>query len=311
MTTDHKDFRSVWTYLNRTSLTLGYVEAKGVRTRYLEVGNPQNPTLVLLHGTAGSLENFCANYEELSKEYHVIGLDLLGCGYTDKPDFDYQIPDYANHVLAFMDVLNVGKASLVGVSLGSWIASWIGVNHADRVETVVAMAPAGIVVDAEEEKSFGADVRKRRSAAAAEPNWETVSVAMGRLMLNEDDLIDDLVAVRLSIYQQESMKTAMGHLLAFTAGTDFLRRDEWAAMQPPLLVIASVDAKNMFLANAYLISQLAPHAELAEVHGCDHWPQFEQPGQFHSLALDFFARHLGQNELKLEGTRTLRANAMG
>lgn len=302
MTEQKETFRSVWTYLNRTPHTLGYVDVKGVQTRYFESGNPQNPTLVLLHGTAGSLENFCANYEELSKKYHVLSLDLLGCGYTDKPEFDYQIPDYANHVLAFLDVLNINKASLIGVSLGSWIGSWIAVNHENRVESVIAMAPAGIVVDAEEEKQFGADVRKRRSAAAAEPSWETVTTAMGRLMLNQDDLIDDLVAVRLAIYQQETMKSAMSRLLAFTSGEGLIQRDEWARMHPPMLVIASVDAKNMFLDNAYLISELVPRAELAEMAGCDHWPQFEQPAQFHALALEFLERQVTRTQAEQYGS---------
>ncbi|WP_411731457.1 alpha/beta fold hydrolase [Paeniglutamicibacter sp.] len=307
MTAGKKAFRSVWTYLNRTAHTLGYVDVAGVRTRYIEAGKPQNPTLVLLHGTAGSLENFCANYEELSQDYHVLSLDLLGCGYTDKPEFDYHIPDYAKHVLAFMDALNVEKASLIGVSLGSWIASWIAVNHETRVESVIAMAPAGIVVDAEEEKQFGADVRRRRSAAAAEPNWDTVTAAMGRLMLNQEDLIDDLVAVRLAIYQQESMKAAMGRLLAFTSGSDFIAQDQWAGMQAPILVVASVDAKNMFLDNAYLISKMAPHSELSEMTGCDHWPQFEQPAQFHSVALEFLGRCAGHKEGKINESQAIGA----
>jgi len=147
------------------------------------------------------------------------------------------------------------------------------------------------VVDAEEEKAFGADVRKRRSTAAADPTWETVSTAMGRLMLDQKDLIDDLVAVRLEIYQAPEMKKAMPHLLAFTSGEQMLSAEQWSSVNLPLLVIASVDAPNMFLDNAYKIAQLAPQAQLVELKGCDHWPQFEQPEAFHQVALDFLSRN--------------------
>ncbi|WP_333674437.1 alpha/beta fold hydrolase [Glutamicibacter sp.] len=291
MTIDPTGFRSVWTFLNKTSHTLGFVEAQGVRTRFIEAGSRGNPTVLLLHGTAGSLENFCANYEKLAENYHVIGLDLLGCGYTDKPDFPYQISDYAAHLIDFMDVLAISRASLIGVSLGSWIGAWTALHHPDRVSSLSMLAPAGIVVNAEEEKAFGADVRKRRSTAAADPTWETVSTAMGRLMLDQKDLIDDLVAVRLGIYQEPEMKKAMPHLLAFTSGEQMLTAEQWSSVNLPLLVIASVDAPNMFLDNAYKIAQLAPQAQLVELEGCDHWPQFEQPEAFHQVALDFLARH--------------------
>ncbi|MGA7207124.1 MAG: alpha/beta hydrolase, partial [Specibacter sp.] len=269
------DHRSIWTYLVRTPHALHFVDAGGVRTRYLEAGDPANPALILLHGTAGSLENFCANYEALSQKYHVLGLDMLGCGYTDKPDFDYRISDYAGHVRDFMDALGLDTAALIGVSLGSWVAARLAKDSPERIASLIALAPAGIVVDAEEEAAFAEDVRKRRSSASADPTWETVTSAMGRLMLNQDDLIDDLVAVRLAVYRQESMKVAMGHLMAFTRGKEQLGKDEWAQLEPPLLVVASVDAPNMFLDNAYEIAKVVPSAELREMRGCDHWPQFE------------------------------------
>ena len=296
MTTKTGDYRSIWTYLNHTPHALRTIAARGVCTRYLEAGDPSNPTLVLLHGTAGSLENFCANYMALAENYHVLGLDLLGCGYTDKPDFDYQIPDYAAHVIDFMDALEIDKASLIGVSLGSWVAARLAKDNPDRIVALISLAPAGIVVDAAQEQTFAADVRKRRSAAAADPTWETVAAAMGRLMLDQNDLIDDLIAVRLGIYREESMKAAMGHLLAFSRGNDKLSEAEWVQIQQPMLVVASVDAPNMFLDNAYEIARLVPGAELCEMHGCDHWPQFEQPEQFHTAALEFLARHARGHE---------------
>lgn len=291
MTSQPTDFRSVWTYLNRTSHTLGYLDAQGVRTRYLETGDRGNPTVLLLHGTAGSLENFCANYEALGREYHVIGIDLLGCGYTEKPDFPYQISDYSKHVIDVMDTLEVEHAALIGVSLGSWVGAWSALHYPKRVSSLTMLAPAGIVVDAAEEKNFGADVRRRRSTAAADPTWETVTTAMGRLMLNQTDLIDDLVAVRLDIYKTPEMKRAMPHLLAFTDGREMLTDDQWAVLQQPMLVVASIDAPNMFQDNAYRIAEIAPQARLAEMTGCDHWPQFEQPDAFHEIALDFLGQH--------------------
>lgn len=283
------EYRSVWTYLNTVPHTLGWVTAGGIRTRYLETGNPEGEVLLLLHGTAGSLENFSANYGPLGERYRVISLDMLGCGYTDKPDHPYLIRDYAEHALAFLNALGVGRASVIGVSLGSWVGARMANLAPERVSSLVMVAPAGIVVDAEEEKAFGRDVRARRQSAAQEPTWESVSHAMGRLMLNPEDLIDDLISVRLRIYQQPEMATAMDNLLAFTRGDQHLSIEEWRQLTLPVMVIAAVDAPNMFLDNAYALVRILPAATLVEMHGCDHWAQFEQPEQFHEKTLEFLA----------------------
>lgn len=290
-------YRSVWTYLNTVPHTLGWVDAGEVRTRYLEAGNPQGPAIVLLHGTAGSLENFCANYATLAGSHRVIGLDMLGCGYTDKPDHPYLIQDYADHALAAMDALGIREAAVIGVSLGSWVGARLALDRPDRITRLVMVAPAGVVIDGDEEKDFGADVRRRRQNAAQAPSWQSVTAAMGRLMLNPNDLIDDLVGVRLRIYEQPEMAQAMGHLLAFTDGGQHLSRDEWARLEQPTLIIAAVDAPNMFLDNARLLGQLIPNAVVVEMTGCDHWAQFEQPDQFNRIAQEFLG------VLQTEGAR--------
>ena len=105
-----RGYRSVWTYLNTVPHTLGWLDAGGVPTRYLEAGNPDAPVVLLLHGTAGSLENFCANYGALAESHRVIGIDMLGCGYTGKPDRPYLIPDYAEHALAALEALGIEEA---------------------------------------------------------------------------------------------------------------------------------------------------------------------------------------------------------
>lgn len=277
---------SIWQHLFKTPHKLGWVDVGGVATRYLEAGPADAPVVILLHGTAGSLENFSANYAAYARHFRVIGLDMLGCGWTDKPDHDYLIKDYVEHVRGFMDALGIAKASVVGVSLGAWVSAALALAWPTRVEKLVLVAPAGIVTDPEEEKRYGDAVRKSRSSAAAEPTWEMVSGALKKLMLNPETLSDELIAVRLDIYRDPRMKAAMPRLLAFSLGGQALSEAQWQNLTQPMQVIAAVDAPNMFLGNAYAIARIAPNAQLLELKGCDHWPQYEQPDAFneHSVA---------------------------
>lgn len=278
---------SIWRNLARTPHKLAWVDVQGVQTRYLEAGPADAPVVVLLHGTAGSLENFCANYADYAQHFRVIGIDMLGCGWTDKPERDYLIPDYANHVLGVMDALAIANAAIVGVSLGSWVGAALAKAQPTRVRKLVMVAPAGIITDPEEERRVADGVRKRRSAAAADPTWDTVSAAMKGLVLQPELLMPDLIGVRLDIYSNPLMQAAMPRLLAFTLGGQALSEADWQALNLPIQVIAAVDAPNMFLSNAYAIAKTAPQVELVEMKGCDHWAQYEQPQAFNAASIAF------------------------
>ncbi|WP_244817486.1 alpha/beta fold hydrolase [Caballeronia sp. Lep1P3] len=243
--------------------------------------------VILLHGTAGSLENFSANYAAYAEHFRVIGLDMLGCGWTDKPDYDYLINHYAEHVRSFMDALGIDKAAVVGVSLGAWVGAALAQAHPERVDRLVLVSPAGIITDPEEEQRFAEKLRKSRSTAAAEPTWETVSAALKALILDPETLSDEIVAVRLAIYQDPRMKAAMPRLLAFSKGGQALSAEQWRSLALPMQVIAAVDAPNMFLSNAYAIAEIAPDARIVEMTGCDHWAQYEQPDAFNQQSIAF------------------------
>ncbi len=278
---------SIWLQLFSAPHRLHWVNAGGLNTRVFEAGAATAPPVLLLHGTAGSLENFCANIAAYAQHFRVIAIDLLGCGLTDKPEHDYLIQDYAEHVRQVLDALGIARTAVVGVSLGSWVGAALALAHPGRVSGLVMVAPAGIVTDAAEEARFAEGVRKRRAAAAADPTWESVSAAMKGLVLDPSTLADDLVAIRLAIYQQPSMKAAMPRLLAFTLGGQALTEAQWRSLTLPIQVVAAVDAPNMFLGNAYAIAKLAPNVEVVEIKGCDHWAQYEQPEAFNAASIRF------------------------
>ena len=92
-------YRSVWTELLDTPFRQAWVDAGGLKTRFIQAGDPANPPLVLMHGTAGSLENFAANIAAYARHFNCIAFDMIGSGMTDKPDYDYETQHYVNTVV--------------------------------------------------------------------------------------------------------------------------------------------------------------------------------------------------------------------
>ncbi|MGW5159523.1 alpha/beta fold hydrolase [Nonomuraea wenchangensis] len=282
-------YRSIWKYLYRTPHTLAFADVDGYGTRYLEAGDPDKPHLLLLHGTAGSLENFCANIAAYAEHFHVIAMDMLGCGWTDKPDTPVTPTVWARHAVGLMDHLGIERASIVGVSLGSFVAVRLAHDFPGRADRIVMVAPAGIITDPEYYKEYSKKLVDRRQKAGTDPHWDGVKVIFRNLLLKEEDIIDDLVAIRLDIYRNPEMQRAMPLVLA-PRGHEALTEEQWRALPNPILAVAAVDAPNMFLTNAYRIGEVAPGATVLEMTGCDHWAQFEQPEEFNARTIEFLRR---------------------
>ena len=75
-----KIYRSIWTELLATHFRQGWIDAGGIKTRFLQAGNGTNPPLIMLHGTAGSLENFAANIAAHAEHFNCIAFDMIGQG---------------------------------------------------------------------------------------------------------------------------------------------------------------------------------------------------------------------------------------
>jgi 2-hydroxy-6-oxonona-2,4-dienedioate hydrolase len=282
-------YRSVWRHLMDTEFRQGHVDALGLRTRFVEAGSPDAPPLVMLHGTGGHWETFSANLPVLSEHFRCLAFDMLGCGFTDKPDRPYEIKDYVEHALAVLDVMGVERASFIGVSLGSWVACRLALTAPDRVERMILNSPAGLL---QLPKSAAAAVDARRKVSTqATPSWTDIHAILEHLFYDPSSVVDDIVAVRQRIYSLPSAPSERTLTLfdPVVRQRNLLTDDEWAAIAAPALIIAHVDAPDDYLRTGLAIAELMPNATVAEVHHVSHWPQFEQPDVFNTLALDFLS----------------------
>lgn len=118
-----------------------FTEVDGATIHYQEFGaaNGNRPTLVLLHGYTSSTyvwRTVAPAFAE--KDFHVVAVDLLGFGYSDKPAwFDYSIASQARMIERLMDRLGIGRATLIGTSYGGAVAAWVALDYAERVEKLV------------------------------------------------------------------------------------------------------------------------------------------------------------------------------
>src|SRR5690606_152323 len=135
---------------------------------------------------------------------------MIGNGFTDKPDYDYEISVYVAHVRGVMKQLQVERAHFIGMSLGAWISAKIAQQHPEIVDKVILMSPAGLIAT----QDNMARIRAERTAAVENPDWGSIKAMFNHLIADEENRLPDLVGLRQAIYRRPDTRATIDHLLA-------------------------------------------------------------------------------------------------
>ena len=124
-----------------------HVQAGAYRLHYLEAGSGR--PLVLVHGLGSNAAlEWGRLMAPLGRRFHVLAPDLPGFGDSDRPaGADYSIPMQVGAVRAFMQAKGLGRARVVGISMGGWISARLAGEHPEMVERLVLVAAAGMRPD--------------------------------------------------------------------------------------------------------------------------------------------------------------------
>lgn len=116
-----------------------FVNVDGARVHYQEFGDPSAPSMILIHGYTASVYVWRSVAPMVADAgFHVIAIDLLGFGYSEKPRwFDYSIDSQARMIERFMDRLGLGRVIIVGSSYGGAVAATLALDYAERVEKLI------------------------------------------------------------------------------------------------------------------------------------------------------------------------------
>ena len=124
-----------------------------IKIRYLESkgGHISDRHILFIHGLGSSADRWLDIPDALSKYYHTIAVDLIGFGGSDKPaDINYTIEKFAEFILEFINKKGLNsddnkKITLVGHSLGGYIAVEFAIRNRELIEKLVLIDSSGFL----------------------------------------------------------------------------------------------------------------------------------------------------------------------
>lgn len=116
-----------------------HVSANGIDVYYEVHGGGEATPLVLLHGMAGSSQQWLPQTLPLAEKRPLVLPDFRGHGRSAVPPelSDYSVPIFAADIAAFLDALGIEQAHIGGQSLGGFTAAQIAVDFPERCASVL------------------------------------------------------------------------------------------------------------------------------------------------------------------------------
>ncbi len=172
------------------SQTEGWLTTCGMKSRYLEAGRGKRKHVLFIHGLGSSADRWLDIPIALSLDHHTIAVDLPGFGMSEKPSsgMRYTIREYANFISQLMNDLKIddSKTSIVGHSLGGYIAAEVAITHRHLVDRLVLIDTSGML-------NGPTPLLEQYITASMNPTRESVRRVFEQLVANPIRIPDFLV----------------------------------------------------------------------------------------------------------------------
>jgi pimeloyl-ACP methyl ester carboxylesterase len=252
----------------------------GQKIHYVEMGS--GPVVVLLHGLGGNAANWAFNVPALAQKYRVVVPDQVGFGRSDKPLINYRVGTYADFLDKFLDELKIEKASLVGNSMGGWVAALYAVQRPARVERLVLVDAAGF----RPPKEFDLAALSGLNPSTREGMKSLAAMVFSNPLLKSDAAIDLMLTQRLSAGDGYTIQSLVESIYR---GEDMLDGRLSAVKQPTLLVWGREDGLTPLAREGERFRKEINGSRLVVFDNCGHVPQVEKAAEFNAAVLAFLS----------------------
>lgn len=256
----------------------------GQRMHYQDIGT--GPVVVFLHGSgsgASGNSNFKGNLPEMvAQGFRVIAPDLIGYGYSDKPDdVDYHLDFFVECIKQTLDIIGVEKYSLVGNSLGGAIAIKYALDFPDAVEKLVLMAPGGIENQPDYFTMPGMQLMKEVFTSSQPVTPEKMKEFFTTAFVVNPDCLDDQTVEE----RWKSMQTQNPRVVQTMVVPNM--EDQLGDLQCPILVFWGMNENMMPETGIMKLAKKCSNVRVVLVSECGHWVMLEHKDLFNRTTIDF------------------------
>ena len=253
------------------------VRVLGANLHYVDAGS--GSVVVVLHGLADDVGVWESVMPALAAKHRVIALDQIGFGRSDKPLLGYRAGTFVDFLDGFLNELKIDRASLVGNSLGGWIAANFALAHPERIERLVLCDAAGY---AAVPKTMDPRALNALRLASREDIRYLGPLAFHNKQFYED--VDLAFKQRVTAGDNYTVNQLLDSMIR---GEDVLD-GRLGAIHKPTLIVWGREDKLIPLNFAERFHKEITGSRLEVIDDCGHMPHVECADKFNHALLKFF-----------------------
>jgi len=256
----------------------------GRRIHYLDQGAGE--VVVLLHGSGSGAcghSNFKGNLPALvDAGYRCIVPDLIGYGYSDKPDdVEYPLDFFVECVKQTLDAIGVQRCTLIGNSLGGAIALGLALAHPSTVERLILMAPGGL----NDLPDYLAMPGMAAMFALFGPGKTPTEAAMKEFFIKAFVVNPAVVTDQLVHERFELMKLQNPQVIKTMKVPNLTAR--LPEIECPALTLWGLNENMMPDSGILRLGKGLKNGRMVLVPNCGHWVMIEHRALFNRMVIDF------------------------
>jgi pimeloyl-ACP methyl ester carboxylesterase len=245
--------------------------SEGIHYSFHHSGNENRPPLILIHGAGGTYLTWHPYLRRLHNET-VYALDLPGHGESQGAGRQ-SITEYAEDILHFLDRLNIQKAVLAGISMGSAIALTAALTYPERITALALLGGGG-------------KMRVANAVLETAANPHTFEAAVN--MINAGCFSEHAAPELVNLSKQHMLKLSPSVLLGdFQACNQFNVMDRLSQINIPTLIFCGTLDKMMPPKFSESLHDGLPNSRIHLVKHAGHMLQLEQPEKVAALLKQF------------------------
>jgi len=260
-----------------------WANLNGLKIRYLESGKENDMRILFIHGLGSSADRWVGIPKSLSENFHTISLDLPGFGESDKPvSMDYTIENFRNIVMEFMNLLaiNDGKTSIVGHSLGGYIAVEVAMLNKIQIRKLVLIDSSGML-------KKPTVLLEEYLIVAMNPTIDKVTNVFEQMVTDRTKIPLKLVESFIRRINLPNAKYAFKSTLENSANTQLEHERLKLIDNIPTLIIWGAADKVIPPEHSELFKRSISNSHIEIIQNAGHAPFTEKPDQVFELIFNF------------------------
>jgi len=258
------------------------ISVNNIIAGYTDEGPENAPVIIFIHGFPFSKEMWNKQMEALRENFRVIAYDVRGHGNSYSGTDDFTIELFVKDLLSLMDVLEIKKSVLCGLSMGGYIALNAIENHPYRFESLI-LCDTSCKADSPEAK----DKRMKAIDDILENGIEKFADDSVKNFFAPDSFSTkkELVAEVREIMINTSEKSVIKTLLALSKRKETCSK--LSEIKVPVLILVGDKDKITPPEAAQFMHEEINGSVMSIIKNAGHLSNLENPGQFNELLKRF------------------------